>query len=116
MFLGIPNYPVNRRPSFESKYGPASPATSDTNSVRSDSPSLSNVPPGARQSLLNGHQTPPPLPPRAPINSHHSQPGPGPAPSPTGQVGGEGNIMTPNFAQQVSEKRNGIQGRYKNMW
>ncbi|KAK7108104.1 serine/threonine-protein kinase LATS1-like [Littorina saxatilis] len=89
---GLPSYPVHRRPSFENKYGPSSPAASDTNSVRSDSPSLSNVPQAARQSLANGHQTPPPLPPRAPIghpgSPHPSAGGHTPPPIPEGNVVG----------------------------
>ncbi|KAK7493110.1 hypothetical protein BaRGS_00015631 [Batillaria attramentaria] len=98
---GLPSYPVTRRPSFESKYGPSSPAASETNSVRSDSPSLSSVPSAARQPLLNGHQTPPPLPPRAPITQHAPARGHTPPP-PMSQVGGDSNGGAPSIVQQVS--------------
>ena len=93
---GLPSYPVHRRPSFESKYGPSSPAASDTNSVRSDSPSLSNVPVAARQSLVNGHQTPPPLPPRAPIAPHGASHLPARGHTPPPLSGGDGGGMAPS--------------------
>uniref|UniRef100_A0A0B7AYS4 non-specific serine/threonine protein kinase n=1 Tax=Arion vulgaris TaxID=1028688 RepID=A0A0B7AYS4_9EUPU len=54
----------NQPPSF----GPSSPFGSETNSVRSDSPTLNSTP--QRHFLVNGLQTPPPLPPRAPITTH----------------------------------------------
>ncbi|KAL8611438.1 hypothetical protein ACOMHN_014493 [Nucella lapillus] len=97
---GLPSYPVNRRPSFESKYGPSSPAASETNSVRSDSPLLTNVPVATRQTLVNGHQTPPPLPPRAPIStqsSNTSSPLPhGRGHTPPPLLHGEGSAAMPN--------------------
>ncbi|KAI8792121.1 Serine/threonine-protein kinase lats1 [Biomphalaria glabrata] len=48
-------------------FSPSSPAASETNSVRSDSPSLNST--QHRPILVNGIQTPPPLPPRAPIST-----------------------------------------------
>lgn len=60
---GFPGYGLSQRlPNLTS----SSPATSETNSVRSDSPSH----PGSQRPLLtNGLQTPPPLPPRMPITT-----------------------------------------------
>lgn len=86
---GLPSYPINRRPSFESKYGPSSPAPSEA-SARSDSPSQP-----ARQPILNGHNTPPPLPPRAPIAPHGitHPPTRGQTPPPVGETT---VVMAPN--------------------
>lgn len=100
---GLPSYPVTRRPSFESKYGPSSPSASETNSVRSDSPSLNNVPPSAtRQPLLNGHHTPPPLPPRAPITQHlQHPPARGHTPPPMAQLGPDVGVGAANIGQQM---------------
>lgn len=100
---GLPNYPIIRRPSIESKYGPASPATSDSNSVRSDSPSLSNV--SSRQ--LNGHQTPPPVPPRAPIAPILPARGQTPPPLTTMQMTSEGQQVAdvpPGHVQQLIKR------------
>uniref|UniRef100_A0A0B7AW07 non-specific serine/threonine protein kinase n=1 Tax=Arion vulgaris TaxID=1028688 RepID=A0A0B7AW07_9EUPU len=58
---GLAGYGLNQRPNF----GPSSPVASETNSVRSDSPSQNSS--QQRQLLVNGLQTPPPLPPRVPI-------------------------------------------------
>ncbi|CAG5127031.1 unnamed protein product [Candidula unifasciata] len=65
---GYPGYSHNQRPSF----GSSSLAASETNSVRSDSPSVNSSPSQQQQQrpvLVNGLQTPPPIPPRVPITS-----------------------------------------------
>ena len=78
---GMPAYSMAPR----SVLGPSSPAASETNSVRSDSPGLSGQHRQQQQHrqhlMTNGLQTPPPLPPRAPINTGPAQRGQTPPPS-----------------------------------
>ncbi|CAG5123113.1 unnamed protein product, partial [Candidula unifasciata] len=65
--LGFPGFLYSQLPHL----GPSSPVTSDTNSVRSDSPTLSSS--SKRPVVANGLLTPPPLPPRAPIATQNNR-------------------------------------------
>ncbi|CAL1528930.1 unnamed protein product [Lymnaea stagnalis] len=96
---GLPNY---QRPNF----GPSSPAASETNSVRSDSPSLNSTP--QRQLMVNGFQTPPPLPPRAPITGLANHTPRGQTPPPTDGVDSAMKASN-NLAQQaISGQSSGL--------
>ncbi|KAH9488777.1 Serine/threonine-protein kinase lats1 [Bulinus truncatus] len=67
-----------------STFGASSPAASETNSVRSDSPGLSSSTQQQRPMIVNGFQTPPPLPPRVPMTTNHAPRGQTPPPATDG--------------------------------
>lgn len=106
---GLPPYAMTPR----SNLGPSSPAASETNSVRSDSPGLGShhrqhqqqlqhqsQQQQARQHLMtNGLQTPPPLPPRAPINTGPNQRGQTPPPVTEATIVGQQSVA---FSQNMA--------------
>ncbi|GFS17578.1 serine/threonine-protein kinase LATS1 [Elysia marginata] len=103
-----------------SNLGPSSPVASETNSVRSDSPGLGGQHRQQQQQqqqqqqhrqhlMTNGLQTPPPLPPRAPINTGPaliaSQRGQTPPPTAESSLAGQQSVAShqnPGLMHQVN--------------
>ncbi|RUS81120.1 hypothetical protein EGW08_011106 [Elysia chlorotica] len=115
---GLPVYSMAPRSAF----GPSSPAASETNSVRSDSPGLIAQHRQQQQHrphlMTNGMQTPPPLPPRAPITSGPahvaSQRGQTPPPSSEAAIMSQQSLASqpgPALLQQVSQHYYGKVGQ-----